>query len=162
MRVGLIFAISLILDQVTKMIVRHSMTLGESIPVIGNFIKITYVENPGIAFGIRVGNGTLFTILSIIACIGVVVYLVTHWDEGMGMRSGLALILGGACGNLLDRIVYKEVVDFIDIGIRHVRWPVFNAADSAVVIGMIIFFFSVSIQTKHAEDTAGEELGETE
>jgi signal peptidase II len=143
------------------MIVRLSMTLGESIPVIGNLIKLTYVENPGIAFGIRVGDGTLFTVLSIIACIGVVVYLVTHWDESMGMKAGLALILGGACGNLIDRVVYGQVVDFIDIGIRTFRWPVFNVADSAVVIGMVVFFFSVSVQPKHHPETTGEELGET-
>lgn len=161
MRVGLIFSCSLILDQATKMIVRHSMELGESNPFIGNLIRFTHIRNPGIAFGIRVGDGTLFTILSILACVGVVVYLITHWDEGAGVKSGLALILGGACGNLIDRIVYGEVVDFIDIGIAHVRWPVFNAADSAVVIGMIIFFLAVSLQKKQEPETSIEELRET-
>ena len=152
---------SLLLDQGTKIAVRQSMQLGESTPVIGDVIRFTYIHNPGIAFGIRLGDGTLFTVLSIFACLGVVVYLVTHWDEGPGVKSGLALILGGACGNLIDRIVYGEVVDFIDIGIRHVRWPVFNAADTAVVIGMLIFFFSVSIQKKQEPESGIEELRET-
>jgi signal peptidase II len=127
------------------------MTINESFNVIGDFVKFTYVENPGIAFGIRVGNGMLFTVLSILASLGVLVYLITHWDEPMGIKGSLALILGGACGNLIDRIFYRQVVDFIDVGIGHVRWPVFNLADSAVVIGMFILFYTVFIQGKKLE-----------
>ena len=86
MRVGFLFGLAVALDQITKQIIRHSMGIGDSFNVIGQVVKITYVENPGIAFGIRVGNGTLFTVLSILASLGVMVYLFTHWDEGMGIK----------------------------------------------------------------------------
>jgi len=133
--------------------------LGQSIPVLGDFFRITYVENPGIAFGIRVGNGTLFTILSIIASLIIVIYLATHWDETMGIKCGLALILGGAVGNLIDRIRFGQVVDFLDVGLKNVRWPVFNVADSAVVIGM--GFFLVATILADRKKTIMEEGGGT-
>lgn len=151
MRVGFLFGTAVILDQVTKLIVRKGMDIGESYTVLGQFLRITYVENPGIAFGIRVGNGSLFTILSLLASVGVIVYLITHWDEGIGVKASLALILGGAFGNLIDRILYRRVVDFIDVGIKNTRWPVFNLADSAVVIGMVILFWSVFMSGKKKE-----------
>jgi signal peptidase II len=147
-RVGFFFGTAVILDQVTKLIVRKAMDIGESYTVLGQFLRITYVENPGIAFGIRVGDGSLFTILSLLASVGVIVYLITHWDEGIGVKGSLALILGGAFGNLIDRIVYRQVVDFIDVGIKNIRWPVFNLADTAVVIGMVILFWSVFMSGK--------------
>jgi signal peptidase II len=163
MRVGNIFGIfgiAVILDQTTKALIRVMIDIGDTKAVIGQVVRITYVENPGIAFGIRVGNGFVFTLLSILASIGVVVYLITHWDEGNGVKSGLALILGGACGNLIDRILYRQVVDFIDVGINEFRWPVFNVADSAVVVGMIIFFISLYLterkKTKILPEIEGE------
>lgn len=143
MRVGFIIGIAVLLDQLTKILIRHTMELGQSISIVGSFIKITYVLNPGIAFGIRVPNGIIFTMLSILASIGIVVFLVTHWHEGMAIKGSLALILGGAVGNLIDRILFREVVDFIDVGIKNLRWPVFNVADSAVVIGMFFLFLTV-------------------
>lgn len=162
MRVGTFFGLAVILDQVTKQIIRHTMHIGESYNVIGQVVKITYVENPGIAFGIRVGNGTVFTILSIMASLGVLVYLITHWDEPMGIKGSLSLILGGACGNLIDRILYRQVVDFIDVGIRDLRWPVFNVADSAVVIGMFVLFYSVFVSSKKMEGAKQEVVQEVE
>jgi len=147
-KIGLVFITAVILDQATKIIVKNTMTIGQSIKVIGDVIRFTHVRNPGIAFGIRVQNGFLFTLLSILASIGVMIYLFTHWHEKMSVKCSLALILGGAFGNLIDRILYKQVVDFIDIGFNNVRWPVFNIADSAVVIGMIILFYTVFITDK--------------
>ncbi len=149
----IIFIVVFTSDQITKMAVRHHMHVGESRPVLENvtgpLIRITYVENPGIAFGIRVRNGSLFTVFSIIACIGIIGYFILHWREGIGVKVAMTLILGGACGNLLDRILYKQVVDFMDVGINnHLRWPVFNVADSAVVIGMVILFYTVMVSEK--------------
>jgi len=141
--VAILFIFALASDQITKYLIRETMTLGQSNPIIGDFLKFTYVENPGIAFGIQVGNGVIFTVLSLIASLGIVVYLITHWHESNGMKNGLALILGGAFGNLIDRILHGKVVDFIEVGIRQFSWPVFNIADSAVVIGMVIIFYTV-------------------
>ncbi|MBN2029202.1 signal peptidase II [bacterium] len=147
---ALIFGVVFVSDQVTKKAIRNNMFVGESRPVFesvtGSLIRLTYVENPGIAFGIRVRNGSLFTLFSILASIGIVLYLVLHRHEGMGIKAGMTLILGGACGNLLDRILYQQVVDFVDVGLNNrLRWPVFNIADSAVVVGMVILFYTVMV-----------------
>lgn len=147
------------LDQLTKIMVKRTMMLGESIPVLGNVVRLTYIRNPGIAFGIRVSNNTVFTIFSVLASIGVLVFLYRHWKEGRILQTGLCLILGGAVGNLIDRIFFGEVVDFIDVGFQHIRWPVFNIADSAVVIGMIILFFTVfRKESQHPTLTESEAL----
>ncbi|MBN2416299.1 signal peptidase II [bacterium] len=162
MLVFILFFCSLAADQITKYAVRETMVLGQSIPVLGDFFRLTYVENPGIAFGIQIGNGAVFTVLSLLASIGIIVYLATHWHESNGMKNGLALILGGAFGNLIDRILHGRVVDFLEVGIRQYRWPVFNVADSAVVIGMIVLFITVFKAEKEAKEREGEHLSETE
>lgn len=141
-----------ILDQITKGIIRHTMVLGESIPVLGDVFRWTYVENPGMAFGIRIQHGYILTILSVLASLGVLAYLLIHRDEGRLLRGSLACILGGAAGNLIDRVLHQQVVDFIDIGFGQVRWPVFNIADSAVVIGMLILCFHVFLKKEPSED----------
>ena len=146
----ILIILTVILDQATKIYIKESMVLGQSISVIGDFFRITFVENPGIAFGIRVGNSLVFTILSIAASIGICIYLITHWKEGRRLQIGLSLILGGAFGNLIDRILYHKVVDFLDVGLKNVRWPVFNIADAAVVIGMFFLFFTVISAEKEA------------
>ncbi len=146
---------TLFLDQLTKYVIKVSMNLGESVPVLGNFFRITYVENPGMAFGVRIQNGTLFSALSIIAALLVFYYLVRLRKGGWVLQTALSLIAAGAIGNLLDRFLYGKVVDFLDFeffdihipafnllglhfpGYDMTRWPVFNVADSAVTIGMI-------------------------
>ncbi len=152
---GVIF-FTLFLDQITKYIIKSSMSLGESIPVLGNFFRITFVENPGMAFGVRIQNGTLFSLLSIGAALLVFYYLVRLRNESWALQTALSLIAAGAIGNLLDRFIYGKVVDFLDFeffdisipafhflgfnfyGYSMTRWPVFNIADSAVTIGMIL------------------------
>jgi signal peptidase II len=152
-----IFILTVAFDQWTKHLIRSDMSLGQSIPVLGDFIRLTYVENPGIAFGIRVSQGWIFTVLSILASIGIIVYLVTQWKESVWIKSGLTLILGGAIGNLIDRIAYAKVVDFMDVGFGTVRWPVFNVADAAVVIGMFILFFTLYTQDRKEHQEVAED-----
>ena len=151
MRVFLLLFSSLILDQATKIIVRNTMVLGQSIPILGNVVRFTYIENRGLAFGIHVPNNLPFTMLSIIASVIIVIYLITHWQESMRMKCGLALILGGAFGNLIDRIAYSQVADFIDMGIGNLRWPVYNIADSVVVIGMALLIYHMFTSEKVEE-----------
>ena len=148
MSVYFILGIVVIVDQITKFVIRHTMTMGQSIPVLGDIVRITYVENPGMAFGIRMGSGILFTILSSLASLGIAVYLFTHRQEGMQIKLSLSLILGGAIGNLIDRIAYGQVVDFVDVGIGSLRWPVFNVADSTVVVGMAVLLFAVFVSER--------------
>jgi signal peptidase II len=146
--VFIVFTSVLIADQLTKYWVRDSMFLGQSISFLGDVVRFTYVENPGIAFGIRVTHGWLFTILSILASIGIIYYLIHQWKASAWIKASLALILGGAIGNLVDRLRFAKVADFVDVGIGDVRWPVFNVADAAVVVGMFILFITLYLQEK--------------
>jgi len=126
-----------ILDQVTKLLVKgftlpifdyyhQGMQLGQSIPVIGDFLRLTFVENPGMAFGIEIGGRLFLTLFSLAASIGIFYYIYRLRKEPWIVRFTLALILGGAIGNLIDRIFYGvvfgeaplfygKVVDFIDM-----------------------------------------------
>ena len=157
MSVFIIFTLVLAVDQFTKFWVRDTMFLGQSIPFLGDIVRFTYVENPGIAFGIRVTHGWIFTILSILASIGIIYYLIHQWKASGWIKSSLALILGGAIGNLIDRIRFAKVADFMDIGIGDVRWPVFNVADAAVVIGMFMLFIAMYHQERKLSKSGIEE-----
>lgn len=159
-----VMAGTLFLDQLTKYIIKSSMTLGESIPVLGNFFRITYVENPGMAFGIRIENPTTFAIVSIFAALLVFYYLFRLRKQGWVLQTALSLIAAGAIGNLFDRFLYGKVVDFLDFeffdisippfkllflhfpGYSMMRWPVFNVADSAVTIGMILLIGYIALE----------------
>lgn len=143
-RLILTFAIVLLLDQGTKYVVQDAMELYASIPIIGDYVRLTYIRNPGAAFGISIGNPTLFILLSFLAC-GVMGYYFLRLPAGERWgRFALTLILGGAVGNLIDRIWYGEVTDFIEVGIDTYRWPVFNVADMAVTIGVALLFLRLS------------------
>lgn len=127
-------------DQLSKGIVSKTMFLGQSIRVIGSFFRITYIRNPNAAFGIRVGSGSpiLMMVLTSIATLLLIIYFFRIKEKGRLLYSGLVLIIGGAIGNLIDRFRMKQVIDFIELGIKKFRWPVFNIADSCVTIGIII------------------------
>lgn len=157
------FIFIILADQITKNLIRDLMVVGQSNSVFGDIVRLTYVENPGIAFGIRIPNSWIFTILSILAVIGIVVYLIKQWNESRWIKFSLSLILGGAVGNLIDRILFSKVVDFVDVGVGQLRWPVFNVADSAVVVGMFILFIAMyNEEKKHSVNdtvTAGEQSG---
>jgi len=138
LKTGFVIGVVILFDQITKVLIRNYMEIGQSIKILGNFIRFTYVENPGIAFGIHLNNTVIFTTLSLLASSVISIYLYKNRFAHMFLKISLAIILGGAFGNLIDRIMYRRVVDFIDIGIGNLRWWIFNIADSAVVIGMIL------------------------
>lgn len=124
------------LDQLTKYLVRANMEWGESIPSEG-FIRLTYATNTGGAFGIFANQTFL---LALAAVLGILIFLVYFRYiplESTLLKVGLGLDLGGAVGNLIDRLRFGEVTDFIDIG----PWPVFNVADSAIVVGTILIIY---------------------
>ena len=145
----------IIIDQLTKSWVKSNFQLYESREILGSFLKFSYVNNTGIAFGISVGDfGILLTILSIFATLFIIYY---HWLERHNhllISLGLSFILGGAIGNLIDRISiffvneYKGVVDFIDVGIGASRWYIFNIADTAVTIGIFLYILHSIIINK--------------
>lgn len=181
-------AVLFVLDQVTKVAVkgfhlfgiRHEgMFIGESFPVIGDFLRLTFVENPGMAFGIGFGSGKIFlTLFSLVASVALTWYLLRVQTPSFWLRLGLALVLAGAAGNLIDRMLYGvlygeaplfygKVVDFIDFeffdfsffGSNYSRWPVFNIADSCVTCGMVMLLLShkhFPSEQKHTDDSSGQ------
>jgi signal peptidase II len=112
--ISIVIVFIVIIDQITKYLVKISMKLYDSYDLVGNFFKLTYIENPGMAFGIQFENKFLFTTLSILAVFVVVYYLIQSLKGHLLMSIALSLILGGAIGNLIDRIFYGRVVDFFD------------------------------------------------
>jgi signal peptidase II len=129
------------------------MELHETIPVIKNFFHLTYVSNDGMAFGINFPGGIyLFSIASFLLTIFLIGYLWTERKGHLILRISLALIIAGAIGNFIDRVMFKEVVDMFDFIFWGHHWYIFNVADSAVTVGMILyltysFFFQTKTQT---------------
>ncbi len=138
MRILFVTLIVVILDQLTKQLVKAHFHLTESIMIIGDFFRFTYIENPGMAFGLRIAGPLFFTVFSAIACIVIFYFLYRLRAEPLLPRLALALVLGGAIGNLIDRALYGKVIDFLDFGFGMTRWPIFNIADVAVSIGMVL------------------------
>jgi len=168
-------------DQLTKLLVKGisipalgislpGMNYGESIPLIGDWLKITYIENPNMAFGLDISSKLILVIFSTIASIGIVYYLYRHSSTRFLLRLTLALILAGAVGNLIDRtfygiltgaapLFYGNVVDFMYFDLFTLRllgfefhfWPIFNIADAAVSIGVVMLLI---IGLPHGEKSA--------
>lgn len=139
-RFWIIALVIVLLDQILKNSIRSAFELGESLPIINNILHITYVQNTGVAFGLFKGVNFLFIIVALIA-IGVILYCYKKYNKIITKNTLLILstsfLLGGAIGNLLDRIFLGFVVDFIDFRI----WPAFNIADSALTIGVILLLW---------------------
>jgi signal peptidase II len=171
-RVLLVSFLIVLADQAAKVAVKgidlpalglkvRGLVYGASIPIFGDFLRLTYIENPGMAFGIDVGGKLFFSLFSVAASAGILYYLYRAKDEPLLFRLSLALILGGAVGNLIDRVFYGvlynegalfygRVVDFIDVdffnfsifGYTLHRWPVFNIADACVTTGVVLMLFT--------------------
>ncbi len=146
--IGLIgfFASVLALDQITKLVIQAKFYLGESIPIIGETLKLTYIHNPRGAFGMAIGSNLFHIVISLVVIAFVTYALFKQTGQSRIVDFALAGIIAGAVGNLIDRIRMSEVVDFVDVnipdidflGIQMQRWPVFNVADAAVTVGVIV------------------------
>jgi signal peptidase II len=144
----------IILDQATKYIIHAGMALHESIPVIPGFFSITYVRNPGAAFGFLAGASPTFRYVFFIAVTIVAIGLILHYLRTYAagdrlLTISLGMILSGAIGNLIDRIRFGEVIDFLDVYLGATHWPAFNVADSAISVGAFILFIHL-VQEKKA------------
>ncbi len=142
----------IVLDRLTKLIILQSMTPAESIPLIGGLLHITYVRNAGAAFGLFPGRQPLFFVTA-----GTVIgFIILYWlrvrPTDPWLVIGLGLELGGAVGNLFDRVAWGTVLDFIDVRF----WPVFNVADSAIVIGLGMLLVAVVRQGRQEAQSKGE------
>ena len=182
------------IDQISKFYVKginipslniyfDGMYYGESISVIGDFFRITFIENPGMAFGFNPGSDfkLWISIFSLVASFGLIVYLYVVRHKSLSLRISLALILGGAVGNLIDRmfygIIYKyapafygKVVDFFDLdffnfaifGRSYDRWPIFNIADASVTIGVAILVLFYRQHKTEDEENIEQDSGNDE
>ena len=150
---GLILVI-VALDQWSKWAIKTSFNLYQSKPIIQDLLHFTYVTNDGMAFGLSFPGGKHVLLIMTILLTGFIVGFL--WKEKNGhplIKYGLALILSGAIGNLIDRLLYGKVVDFLDLMIGNFHWYIFNIADSSVTIGMILFIFhSIYIEQKKPND----------
>jgi len=132
-----------LLDQISKYAVAHSLRLYETVPVITGFFNLVHTRNRGMAFGLmnRPGIGMGFFVL-LAASIGATAVLLFWFlklkKEEKLMTMGLSVVLGGALGNLIDRVFHREVIDFIDIYYGKYHWPAFNIADSAITTGTLL------------------------
>lgn len=126
-----------VLDRITKTLVQAQIPLGTEVPVIGHLVGLTNVRNSGAAFGVAPAAAAFFLIASVVVAIGLVWYVIrnsgTPWSDGV-----LGLILGGTVGNGYDRVVSGTVTDFVNFHF----WPVFNVADSAISIGVVLLIGS--------------------
>ncbi len=130
-----------IVDRVTKLFFSELLSFGESLPIIRNVLHMTLVYNTGIAFGFFKDQGIVFIVIPVIAIFLLAFNLYYYRQNNEALSRvyivSFSLILGGATGNLIDRIVYGHVIDFIDFRV----WPVFNIADSAITVGAIMIAF---------------------
>ena len=141
-----IILLALILDQGSKFSVSRWMKLEGSIPVVGDLIRLTYIRNPGAVFGLTFGGRPLHLILSLIALALVAAMLRKTPAGELRAQAGLSMVLGGALGNMIDRVRLGEVIDFIDVGVGGHRWYTFNVADSFVTVGAFVLMISYAFQ----------------
>lgn len=148
------FIIALVLialDQLSKWIIVTKMYIGQSFPIIENVFYITSHRNRGAAWGILEGQMWFFYIVTVIV-VGVLIYFLRTWAKGKTMLSiGISFMIGGAVGNFIDRLFRGEVVDFIDVYIFSYNYPIFNIADSALVIGVILMVIQILKEEKAAK-----------
>ena len=164
---GFLLAVSgvvVALDYWTKRWATDRLAGWPPVPVIGDVVRFNYARNSGVAFGIGAGLPFPYYLFSIAAALVILYLFLSRRVSGAGQRLALALILGGAIGNLLDRMASGAVVDFIEIGWDRWRWPVFNVADSAVSVGVVLFAFTWSRHSpaQHAEEATGASASGTE
>jgi signal peptidase II len=144
----LLVAATLLLDRWTKVLIQKRFDLNESVSVIDGFFNITYVRNTGVAFGIfssisSPAKSVLLSVFTAFAAVIVVTYSVRSPARNRLLQVALGLILGGALGNLYDRLAYGYVVDFLEFYAGSYHWPSFNIADSAISTGVALLAFEI-------------------
>jgi signal peptidase II len=160
MRAALVLAgtalVVYVVDQVSKAAVVATLDPGESLNVLGAFVRIWYVQNTGAAFSLFPGAIWLFVPVTVLALVMIGYFFRSFRDRGPGIHIVLGAILGGTLGNLTDRLRLGYVVDFISVGIGDWRFPTFNVADSAVVvgIGLLVAYLTFAEGRRHQDEPA--------
>jgi signal peptidase II len=149
-------ALVLLADQATKWLVLQTMPLGEVIPITG-FFNLVHVRNPGAAFSFLADAGGWQRWLFAFFAVGVSAVLIVMMRKAPGQRLfcfAAALIIGGAIGNLIDRLVFGEVIDFLDFFWNQWHWPAFNLADSAITVGAVVMILDELLRWRRPPETA--------
>jgi signal peptidase II len=152
----LIAALVVVFDRLAKWVVDKNIALHESVAVVPGFFHLTHVENRGAAFGLFAESPSEWKIavLVLFSLVALVVVSALLWKNSHAMTTtgvGLALILGGALGNLWDRLVSGQVVDFLDFYVGSYHWPAFNLADSAIVVGALLLVTEILFSKSPSE-----------
>ncbi len=159
---GLVVLTIIVVDQVTKAYIDASMYLHESIPIIPGYFNLTYIRNPGAAFGIMgttsSGFRLVFFFLTSILAMGLLITIFLRLDsrDWWGQLT-IASIFGGAIGNFIDRLQYGEVIDFLDFYINGYHWPAFNVADSAISVGVVSLLLLFAFEKRKPDLTPQED-----
>jgi signal peptidase II len=143
-----------VLDFVTKQVAEASLQRGESVQVIGDFLRFTLGYNTGIAFGLTLGNASRWLLILVtLLTMGLIIWLFRSVDARQKLQVfAFGLIMGGAIGNLLDRVFGSQgVIDFIDVGIGSSRFWTFNIADSSITVGAVLLILASLFERKHDE-----------
>jgi len=146
-------AVIIALDQITKSAITARFILHESYPVIHGLFNLVYVMNPGAAFGFLADASEtfryiFFTGITVAAVMLIVYYLIKSNPRNLMLVGSLTLIFGGAVGNLIDRLRFGAVVDFLDVFIGSAHWPAFNVADSAITVGAVLMIWEMILNRK--------------
>ena len=154
---GLISVAGLVIDQATKIYVDRVMHLYQSIPVIDGLFNITYVRNPGSAFGFLAGaslgfRSVFYAVITAAVALLILYYLKKERADSLGMSLALAFVFAGALGNLIDRIRFGEVIDFLDVYVSSFHWPAFNVADSSISVGACLILLQLIRREKRSSD----------
>jgi signal peptidase II len=152
-----ITSLVVLLDQLSKIWIVGSLRLHEGFPLIDGFFNIVHVRNPGAAFGFLAGapplfRSVFFISVTVVAILLILRYLRVSRIEEPSLVWALALILSGAVGNLIDRVRFGEVVDFLDVYVGTYHWPAFNVADSAITVGAVILMMVLLSHRKERQD----------
>jgi signal peptidase II len=148
----------LVLDLLSKMVVFRTLTLGhEPIPIIGQALRLIYIHNPGSSFGLFHGNRWFFIGVSALSILVILSLALKTRYRSRSLQVALGMILGGAVGNLVDRIWLGEVIDFIEMGIGRHRWPVYNVADIGITLGVAILALILLTQREESADPGPQE-----
>src|SRR5437016_6773523 len=131
------------LDRLTKAWVSENIPLGSARPIAGDYVRIVHAQNTGAAFGLLPERTTLLSVLSVLAVIAIVYYYRRIASSSWLVSATLGMQLGGAFGNLLDRITQGYVIDFVDVGVGEIRFWAFNVADSSIVVGIFVVTFAL-------------------
>jgi signal peptidase II len=147
-----------IADQITKYIVKITIPMYGRVGVIDNFFDLTHILNPGGAFGLLAGQSPeirkfVFLFISSFVALSVLWFYKLHARQSWFMGFGLALVFGGAVGNLIDRFCYGKVLDFLDFYLGSLHWPAFNVADSAITTGMAVLVIHTIFDSPRTGDS---------